>query len=767
MKYLLVVLLFFSGVSYGQTTYYLRADTVTIQKVGSNSNLTIENNTRNKTNSFLQNYNNGRTRFAYAVDSVWKINDSMLVVRRGDGNDTLIVGGGGGATDVAADFKLIGSKIYWRHAINVVDMGADSTGATKSTAAFRNALALLVGYGGGKLIVPKGIYDVDSISIPAHPGPEEITIEIEGERMPTFLYGTVTYAYTFPTGGSIIKSSSTTAGSVIKALPLSGSFSFVNVILKNLDVRTYNDPSISGIDLRYAPFVNVENVFINTGRYSVVCDSPTHATAGIRMPISNNGAMSVLRNVVISGYATGIEANEHVDGDALFIYACLSGIKFVYPFGPHSCLFHRVEMGGVKYGFNVESDVVFKVIQYDAEHLDSANQAGLGKTWQITWADIYDPADVSFADIDYHDVHAMNIDNDFIQVGAKKGEKKWVGHSRNQLIVGTDFPVTYNPRMIIQSFNSTGGSAAWPGLYIRNTNPTAATGADYNFAGVSLTNNGSVGAELITNYGSGPIYPYNQGSGSIWYTYTNHPILIGVNNTTRLTLNTSGAIGFTGSFGSSGQVLQSNGSGGPPTWVAAGEVPLTFNNGLTRTSNTIKLGGALTGSTTIDGATRTYDFTVNHMNNILFSAGSTATENTIEMNNSGSIIINAAEQNMRLQANNMIYIEQETDFSGVAVYGNGDKYNNQTGTTYTLASTDNGKTVTLSNASPITLTVPASLPAGFHCTLVQIGAGQVTITPSSTTIHNRQSFTKIKGQWSMVDIKQYSTNLFVTQGDME
>jgi len=94
-------------------------------------------------------------------------------------------------------------------------------------------------------------------------------------------------------------------------------------------------------------------------------------------------------------------------------------------------------------------------------------------------------------------------------------------------------------------------------------------------------------------------------------------------------------------------------------------------------------------------------------------------------------------------------------------------YNNQTGTSYTLLSSDNGKIVTLSNAGAITLNVPASLPAGFNCTLVQLGAGQVTITPSSTTVNNRQSFTKIKGQYAAATIIMYATNIFLTQGDME
>jgi hypothetical protein len=91
--------------------------------------------------------------------------------------------------------------------------------------------------------------------------------------------------------------------------------------------------------------------------------------------------------------------------------------------------------------------------------------------------------------------------------------------------------------------------------------------------------------------------------------------------------------------------------------------------------------------------------------------------------------------------------------------------NAQTGTTYTLLKSDNGKTVTLNNASAITLTVPSGLGVGFNCHLVQLGAGQVTITTSGTTVNNRQSHTKIAGQNGKVSLTSYVANTFVLDGD--
>lgn len=61
--------------------------------------------------------------------------------------------------------------------------------------------------------------------------------------------------------------------------------------------------------------------------------------------------------------------------------------------------------------------------------------------------------------------------------------------------------------------------------------------------------------------------------------------------------------------------------------------------------------------------------------------------------------------------------------------------NEQTGTSYTLALSDNGKLITLNNAAAITLTIPpnssVAFPVGSSVALFQYGAGQVTVTRGS------------------------------------
>jgi len=91
--------------------------------------------------------------------------------------------------------------------------------------------------------------------------------------------------------------------------------------------------------------------------------------------------------------------------------------------------------------------------------------------------------------------------------------------------------------------------------------------------------------------------------------------------------------------------------------------------------------------------------------------------------------------------------------------------NTQTGTTYTLVASDNGKIITLNNAGSITLTVP-SLFIGFNCMVVQLGSGQITLTASGNTISNRSSFTKTAGQNAICTLVQLGASLFISAGDM-
>ena len=103
--------------------------------------------------------------------------------------------------------------------------------------------------------------------------------------------------------------------------------------------------------------------------------------------------------------------------------------------------------------------------------------------------------------------------------------------------------------------------------------------------------------------------------------------------------------------------------------------------------------------------------------------------------------------------------------SGSSLAGFSANMNVQTGTSYQLTTSDNGKIITLNNSGAITLTVP-SLYAGFNCMIIQLGTGQVTLSGSGTTITNRSGFTKSGGTNAIVTLIAINATTFISGGDM-
>ena len=98
-----------------------------------------------------------------------------------------------------------------------------------------------------------------------------------------------------------------------------------------------------------------------------------------------------------------------------------------------------------------------------------------------------------------------------------------------------------------------------------------------------------------------------------------------------------------------------------------------------------------------------------------------------------------------------------------SISGFGANINSQSGTTYTILATDNGKVIQSTGASAMTITIPTGLPNGFNCTVVQMGAGQITF---SGTYVNRTGFTKTASQYSVVSIIHFGSNSILVTGEM-
>jgi hypothetical protein len=281
---------------------------------------------------------------------------------------------------------------------NVLDYGAVGDDKTDNTAAFSECIKVVIEAGGGRMFLPDGVYRGRIII----PGTKKwITMEIVGESEPTPIFGTIG-TIPFPKNGTIVKSLSKSGPAVIyadnKPEKLYMSFSGVNLVLRNLDVRTYDNPGINGVDLENAAQCKIENVFVNTDIYNVQASKPTHGTSGLITPACNNGALTVLRNVVVTGYHTGIKVNEHTDGDNIVVASNINGLEFIQ--AHHASRFARVGTYRNTHQVTVTGRHGFSIDQMNTE-MPGVGQTNAGNAWQELISDINDPKNLGIGDINY------------------------------------------------------------------------------------------------------------------------------------------------------------------------------------------------------------------------------------------------------------------------------------------------------------------------------------------------------------------------------
>lgn len=299
---------------------------------------------------------------------------------------------------------LAGAALVESGVFNVRDYGAVGDDQTDNTAAFSKCLDAVIADGGGRMELPAGVYR-GRIKMPpiSKSLPSWITVEIVGECEPAPVFGTIGN-FPLQNKGTIVKSL-VESGDAVISVPkpankeaLYANFSAVNVVIKNLDVRTYDNPGISGIDLKWALQCKLENVFVNTGVYSVQASRPMHGTSGVITPACDNAALTILRNVVVTGYYTGILVNEHTDGDNINLACNINGLEFV--FAHHASRFGRVGAQRCTHAIAVTGKHGFSIEQLDME-IAGEGQTDSKNEWQATAYNINDPDNLGIGDINY------------------------------------------------------------------------------------------------------------------------------------------------------------------------------------------------------------------------------------------------------------------------------------------------------------------------------------------------------------------------------
>lgn len=90
--------------------------------------------------------------------------------------------------------------------------------------------------------------------------------------------------------------------------------------------------------------------------------------------------------------------------------------------------------------------------------------------------------------------------------------------------------------------------------------------------------------------------------------------------------------------------------------------------------------------------------------------------------------------------------------------------NAQTGGTYQVQITDQGKLLTFDNPGGTSVIVPSGLGQNFYCMMMQKGSGVVTISGSGTTINCYSPLHQIAGQFGVASVYAYESDIFVLSG---
>jgi hypothetical protein len=93
--------------------------------------------------------------------------------------------------------------------------------------------------------------------------------------------------------------------------------------------------------------------------------------------------------------------------------------------------------------------------------------------------------------------------------------------------------------------------------------------------------------------------------------------------------------------------------------------------------------------------------------------------------------------------------------------------NVQTGTSYTVLNSDDGKLITLNNSSTVTVTVDGStaLNPGQRIDLIRLGSGGVIVSASGVTINGTPGL-NLRAQYSAATLICLSSNNYVLVGDL-
>jgi len=311
-------------------------------------------------------------------------------------------------------------------------------------------------------------------------------------------------------------------------------------------------------------------------------------------------------------------------------------------------------------------------------------------------------------------------------------------------------------------------------MYVGNDPSSTTDAADYNVAF------GTTALDAVTTGDSNTALGYDALSANLG---GNRNTAVGTNalrlNTTGITnvavgssaldrntaSNSNTAVGHASSF------LLNSGSSNVTVGYESGKAVTSADNNVligsganpsadAGTSNQTVVGYGATGqannSVTLGNADVTAVYMAQDQGATVYAAG-------VDITGSSGLILEN-DETITNSTDGTILIDGKADFNDNAITGYGADLQSESGTTKTLAAADNGTIIVCSSSSAITITVPASLPAGFNCMIIQNGSGQISLSASSTTLNNRNG-SKTAGQYAIMTLVHLGSDVFVVSGD--
>lgn len=90
----------------------------------------------------------------------------------------------------------------------------------------------------------------------------------------------------------------------------------------------------------------------------------------------------------------------------------------------------------------------------------------------------------------------------------------------------------------------------------------------------------------------------------------------------------------------------------------------------------------------------------------------------------------------------------------------------EAGTSRTLSTADNGKVIFCTSVSAVTITCAIGLGKGFSCTIIQGGAGKVTLAAGAATLDSYSGLLSTMGEYAVISLISAVADEFLAAGNL-